>query len=125
MLVDGKKLAAELQHELALKVKRAKKQPVLAVILVGTDSASVFYVKKKQELATKLGIGFQLHSFPKNIKQSRLVVEVKKLVAKKELTGCIVQLPLPQALNQDEILQLIPEQLDVDGLSFAFWTRLL
>lgn len=125
MLVDGKKIAESLRRRLVGQVRRAKTKPFLAVVLVGDDPASIFYIKKKQELAASVGIKFQLHVFPKNITQSIFVKQIKKIVANKKLTGFIIQLPLPKQLNQDEVLQLIPEEIDVDGLSPKFWTRLL
>lgn len=125
MLVDGKKIAESLRRRLAQRVRRTKTKPFLAVVLVGDDPASIFYIKKKQELAASVGIKFQLHVFPKSITQPVFIKQIKKIVANKKLTGFIVQLPLPKQLNQDEVLQLIPESIDVDGLSPKFWTRLL
>lgn len=125
MLVNGKKIAENLRSQLIKQVRRVKTKPFLAVVLVGDDPASIFYIKKKQELANSLGIKFELHVFSKTITQSVFIKQIKKIVANKKLTGFIIQLPLPKQLNQDEVLQLIPENIDVDGLSPKFWTRLL
>lgn len=107
-ILDGKKLADKILS--SLKITRLK----LAVILVGNDPSSKLYVSKKRQACEKYGIGFQLFAFPSNIKQEELEKEIKD-IAEKDNTGILIQLPLPEGLNTERVLELIPPHKDVEG----------
>jgi len=105
MILDGKKLADKILNN--LKVSQLK----LAVILVGDDPSSKLYVSKKGETCKKYGIEFELFEFSENIKQEELEEKIKNINA----TGIVVQLPLPETLDTERILSLIPADKDVEG----------
>ena len=119
MLIDGKKIAAEIEARLARDIRRLKAKPRLAVILVGDDPASAVYVRKKQEAAARVGVDFSLYVLPSSTNPSGLMKQVRKLANDPYVHGIVVQLPLPKQFNIDEILALIPPEKDVDALNNA------
>jgi methylenetetrahydrofolate dehydrogenase (NADP+)/methenyltetrahydrofolate cyclohydrolase len=119
MLIDGKKIAAQIEVRLAKEIRRRKAQPRLAVVLVGDDPASVVYVRKKQEAAARVRIDFSLYTLPSSTNPSGLMRQVRNLANDPHVHGIVVQLPLPKQFNTDEILALIPPEKDVDALNYA------
>ncbi len=124
IVVDGKKIAKKILAAAHQKIMKENLRPVLAVILVGDDPASQTYVKKKQEAAESIGMRFLLYKFPKTISLSELVVEVKQ-IQKQNLSGIIVQLPLPKALDKKLILNELNSDIDVDFLSWISLGKLM
>ena len=118
MLIDGKKISAEIEARLAKEIRRRKARPRLAVILVGDDPASRVYVHKKQEAAARVGIDFSLYTLPSYTNPSGLMRQVRNLAKDPDVHGIVVQLPLPKQFNTDEILALIPPEKDVDALNY-------
>ena len=125
MLIDGKKISAEIEARLAKEIRRLKAKPRLAVILVGDDPASAVYVRKKQEAAARVGVVFSLYTLPSSTNPSGLMRQVRKLANDPYVHGIVVQLPLPDRFNTDEILALIPPEKDVDALNSANPTGLI
>ena len=120
MLIDGKKIAEKLNAETAQHVETLKKNgitPTLGVILVGNNPASATYVHKKEQAAKKIGIGFKLYHFPENISESELLAALDEIQTKKEVTGLIIQIPLPEHLYTLTILNALHAELDVDCLT--------
>ncbi|MCL5094179.1 MAG: bifunctional methylenetetrahydrofolate dehydrogenase/methenyltetrahydrofolate cyclohydrolase [Patescibacteria group bacterium] len=115
-LLTGKEPASEIKKKLAAEIKKLAKKPTLAVILIGDNPASEKYVQKKKEEAEKIGIGFKLIKFDKNIDQNLVYKEIQELNNDPGITGIIVQLPLPNELNEVQILEKIAPEKDVDGL---------
>ena len=110
-LIDGKKIAAEIEAELKLKVSKMDKAPRLSVVQVGEDPASTSYIKAKSNTAERVGIELTHHHLSEDISKSdleNLVVDLNKTE-----DGVIIQLPLPDGL--DEVLDLIQPENDVDG----------
>ncbi|MDD5606132.1 MAG: bifunctional 5,10-methylenetetrahydrofolate dehydrogenase/5,10-methenyltetrahydrofolate cyclohydrolase [Patescibacteria group bacterium] len=118
-LLDGKKIAADWQK--ALNKKVAGK--CLAAVMVGDNPASVLYLKKKADMAKKLGVTFTLHSLPANTTTEKVVALVRKLNTSQRVNGIIVQLPLPSKMNEAKILEAIAPSKDVDGLTDASLTE--
>lgn len=119
-LIDGKKIAEIVEARTAKKVAELKAKKIsvkLAVILVGDDKPSCSYVAKKGESAQKVGIDFELHKYPANISKTDLISEVLKIQSDKKLTGLIVQLPLPEPLYTNDVLNAIKPEIDVDCLT--------
>lgn len=121
-IVDGKKIADEILENLRSRVeelKRLKKKPFLAVVLVGDDKPSKTYVKKKEQVAKQIGVKFSLFQFPENISKIQLINEIKKIQKQNKLFGLIVQLPVPEKLwpHTREIVDTIDSKIDVDCLS--------
>ena len=116
MLIDGKKIAAEIEERLKKEVSRLKAKPHLAVVLVGDDPASRVYVGKKGEAAARIGITFSLYELP-NPSQKDVMVLIDHLNADRKVNGIIVQLPLPKRLDEELIIGRISPDKDVDGLT--------
>ncbi len=113
--IEGKKIAEDILQKTQAKIKQLNKPPTLAVILVGDDPASHLYVKLKKEAAQKIGLGFKLFLYPSDITQEELIKNIKKLNQDKNITGIIVQLPLPQTLDKNKIIETIDPYKDADG----------
>lgn len=117
-LLDGKAMSAELREELALRVQRLKGKgltPGLAVILVGDDPASQIYVKNKELGCQQVGIHSVTIRLPETASQAELEAQIDKLNADASIHGILVQLPLPQGLDEAAALARILPEKDVDG----------
>lgn len=117
-LMDGKKLASEMEEGVAKEVEKLSKLgivPSLAVILVGSDPASQTYVGMKARACKRVGLTSILHEMPSSVSQKDLLDMIKNLNNNDAIDGILVQLPLPPHLNVDEILEAILPSKDVDG----------
>ena len=114
-ILDGKKISAEWQKGLKKKLKGKR----LDAVIVGRDSASILYLKKKGEMAEKLGVDFTLHEMPTSTNTAKVVSLIKKLNEDRKVDGIIVQLPMPREVDDIEILETITPEKDVDGLTSA------
>lgn len=117
-LLDGKAMSAELREELALRVQRLKEKgvtPGLAVILVGDDPASQIYVKNKELGCQQVSIHSVTIRLPETASQAELEAQIDKLNADTSIHGILVQLPLPQGLDEAAALARILPEKDVDG----------
>ena len=119
LLLDGKKLADELKQEIKTEtdalVQKGGKQPHLAAILVGNDGGSLTYVGHKVKACEQVGFKSTLLHFDDSITEDFLLNEVKKLNEDKDISGFIVQLPLPKHINADKVIMSIDPKKDVDG----------
>lgn len=118
-LIDGKKIAKLVRSNVASHVdvlKEANKRlPGLAVVLVGTNSASQVYVANKTKACAEVGLVSKEFSLPSSTDQETLLLLVDELNNDPEVDGILVQLPLPAGLNADEVLERIHPHKDVDG----------
>lgn len=115
-ILNGKKISEQILKELKQKASQLGFVK-LAVVLVGNDPKSLKFISQKQKAAQEIGVNFKLYKLNADIDNQRLVNEVKKIVKDKTNTGIIIQLPLPNKLNTQKILNLIPPYKDVDALS--------
>ncbi len=118
-IIDGKKIAAGVRSEVAGRVADLKRQGQnvrLDVILVGEDPASVTYVRNKENDCAEVGIESRVHRFSENVPQKELARLVDELNAGEEVSGFFIQLPLPDHIEQMELLSRISPEKDVDGL---------
>lgn len=115
-LLDGKKLSLKIKKDLCEKVKLLDSKLTLVVISVGNDEASKVYVSQKEKMALAVGYNFKNLHFD-HIDEDSLINEIKKLNLDPDVTGVIVQLPLPDYLNKDKILNCVSYLKDVDGLT--------
>lgn len=116
--IDGKELSRKKRREIQADVQNLKKAgvvPGLAVILVGNDDASRTYVTNKQKACKELGIYSELITFDSTVTQDILLTKIYELNESKEIHGILVQLPLPEHLDEDEIINAITPMKDVDG----------
>jgi methylenetetrahydrofolate dehydrogenase (NADP+) / methenyltetrahydrofolate cyclohydrolase len=120
-LLDGKKVANSVKAELLSEMNQFQqkwgRKPSLHVVLVGEDPASKIYVGHKEKMAAELGYQSQVWRVPAEITQKDLELHLQKLIADPLVDGILVQLPLPKSLNTDRIMQMIPFDKDVDGLT--------
>lgn len=129
-IVDGRKIANEIQVDLKLRVENLKAknmEAALAVILVGDDKPSHTYVKKKGDAAASLGIAFFKYEYPADITKAELIVAIEKIQKNNKLTGMILQLPVPDNLwpHTRELANHIKIDIDVDCLSHTALGRVM
>ncbi len=128
IILDGKKLAQEIQKELSLKVKGLKEKgvtPGVAVIRVGEDPSSLIYIRNKKKKAEEVGIHFEEHTLKENTPQDELVELIERLNSNSRIQGIVLQLPLPSHLDEKKILERISPDKDVDGFHPLNMGRLL
>jgi len=119
-IIDGKEIAENILHRLKSEVALLQTKsinPRLSVIMVGEHKSSITYVKKKQEAAEKIGIEFTLHKYPAGIEKNKLIAEIKKIQRINKPSGVIIQLPLPEPLYTQEVLNAVDPSIDVDCLT--------
>ena len=115
-IMDGKLVSNIKKNELINKVKELNTKLTLAVISVGNDEASRIYIKQKEKKALEIGYNFLNLHFDQ-IDENKLIEKINELNNDKDVTGIIVQLPLPDYLNKEKIVNSINYLKDVDGLS--------
>ncbi|MCU07633.1 bifunctional methylenetetrahydrofolate dehydrogenase/methenyltetrahydrofolate cyclohydrolase FolD [Listeria monocytogenes] len=117
-IIDGKKLAKEIQEkvtrEVAELVKEGKK-PGLAVVLVGDNQASRTYVRNKQKRTEEAGMKSVLIELAENVTEEKLLSVVEELNEDKTIHGILVQLPLPEHISEEKVIDTISYDKDVDG----------
>ncbi|HEP1277455.1 TPA: bifunctional methylenetetrahydrofolate dehydrogenase/methenyltetrahydrofolate cyclohydrolase [Streptococcus pyogenes] len=118
-LIDGKALAQKMQQELAAKVNNLKQKkgivPGLAVILVGDDPASQVYVRNKERAALTVGFKSETVRLSEFICQEELIAVIERYNVDNTIHGILVQLPLPNHINDKKIILAIDPKKDVDG----------
>ena len=117
IILDGKKLRDKIFEDLKVKVDKMAKKPTLAVILVGENPASQIYVRNKKKTAEKLGINSISIEYPSDITESELLQKIEELNNDENVTAILVQLPLPEHINKNKVIDRILPQKDVDGLT--------
>ncbi len=115
MIIDGKKIAKKLRTSIAEQVVKLNRKPGLAVILVGDDPASAVYVRNKDNACKEVGFYSQKINKPANITQAELLAEVERLNSDDKIDGILVQLPLPNHLDANQVIEAINPNKDVDG----------
>lgn len=115
MILNGKKIAAEIYDELKLAIKKLSIPPKLGAILVWNDEVSLRYIAQKKRFAEMIGMDFELFQYPQDISQKQLLENIETLNNDIYISGYIVQLPLPKFMNTQEILKAIHPRKDVDG----------
>ena len=119
ILLDGKKTANDIQDEIAIEVSTLiandRKKPHLAAILVGKNGASETYVNAKVKACKKVGFSSTLVCFDEKVPESELLAEIEKINVNTDIDGLIVQLPLPNHIDEMKVTQAIRPNKDVDG----------
>ncbi len=114
-LIDGKKIAADIEKQTRECIARYDLHPGLAAILVGDDAASKLYVSLKEKAAKKIGIDFHTYLCTEKSTPDEIMAAVKFLNRDPDIAGIIVQLPLPKHLDTDRIIDALDPEKDVDG----------
>ena len=118
-IIDGKQIAADLKEsirqEVESRIEKGLRRPGLAVVLVGDDPASAVYVNSKRKSCEAAGFVSKAFIKPTTMTQDELFALIDELNADDEIDGILVQLPLPEHINGDEVIERILPEKDVDG----------
>ncbi len=117
-IIDGKAISAEIKEELKEKVSKLKQNGInicLAVIQVGDDAASTVYVGNKKKACAYIGIDSLSYELPENTSQEKLLELIEELNGRKDVNGILVQLPLPEHIDEKAVINAIDPKKDVDG----------
>ncbi|MGL2503326.1 bifunctional methylenetetrahydrofolate dehydrogenase/methenyltetrahydrofolate cyclohydrolase FolD [Helicobacter pylori] len=119
VLLDGQALAYNIEKDLKNKIQtitaQTHKRPKLAVILVGKDPASITYVNMKIKACQRVGMDFDLKTLQEDITEAELLSLIKDYNTDQNISGVLVQLPLPRHIDTKMILEAIDPNKDVDG----------
>jgi methylenetetrahydrofolate dehydrogenase (NADP+)/methenyltetrahydrofolate cyclohydrolase len=122
-IIDGKAFAATVREKVAAHVARLKEvhgiTPGLAVVLVGEDPASQVYVRNKGKQTVECGMNSYEHKLPAETSEADLLALIEQLNADPEVHGILVQLPLPDHLDSDLVINAIAPEKDVDGFHIS------
>jgi methylenetetrahydrofolate dehydrogenase (NADP+)/methenyltetrahydrofolate cyclohydrolase len=116
-IIDGKAVAARVRERVAEEVASLSSPPGLATILVGDDQASEMYVRMKREDSAEVGIESFHHEPGGDVSQEDLADLIRSLNEDERVHGILLQLPLPEHLDQDPLISLIDPRKDVDGIT--------
>jgi len=121
MIIDGKKQAEIIRNEIKKEIsdlkKKSGKTPSLTVILIGDFAPSLIYVKNKEKSAREVGINSEIIKYPKNVSEKDILEKIKELNKNDEISGILVQLPLPSQISKEKIINAINPSKDVDGFN--------
>ena len=123
-IIDGKSRANEILDEIAKEISETHAKVKLVVVQVGDDPASSVYVRNKEHAAEKVGIETDTRKLPLGINQEKLIRIIRSLNEDKSVTGILVQLPLPEHIDTNAILDAIDPIKDVDGFHESNMGRL-
>jgi len=119
MILDGKKEAALLREEIKKEIleikKKTNKSPGLSVILIGDFAPSQIYVKNKEKNSKEVGINSEVIKYLKEVKESEILKKIEELNNNNNVSGILVQLPLPTHISKEKIINAIKPSKDVDG----------
>ena len=119
ILIDGKKVAAELREELKKEVSNLKakynKTPGLTVILIGDMAPSQIYVRMKEKAANEVGLKSEVIKYPSEVEEKTVLEKINELNKDSSVSGILVQLPLPEHINKQKVIESIAPKKDVDG----------
>ena len=121
MIIDGKKEAANLREEIKNEIleikKKINKNPNLTVILIGDFTPSQIYVRNKEKNSTEVGITSNVIKYPKEVSEKEVLDKINELNNDKNISGILVQLPLPEQISKEKIINAIDPKKDVDGFN--------
>ena len=120
IIIDGKELAKKIRQDLKVEVDKLREKevyPKLAVIMVGEDKASQVYVRNKSKACNEIGIDFEEFLLPSNITMEKLLELIEELNNRKDISGILLQSPIPKPLNIREAFNKIDYRKDVDGFN--------
>ena len=121
MIIDGKKESAllkeEIKKEISLIKKERDKVPGLSVILIGDFVPSQIYVKNKEKSSKEVGINSEVIRYSKEVKEEIILKKIEELNKNKDVSGILVQLPLPKQVSKEKIINAIQPSKDVDGFN--------
>ena len=121
MIIDGKKEAQIIRNEIKKEISYIKsktsKTPSLTVILIGDFTPSKIYVKNKEKSALEVGINSEIIKYPNDVNEQDVLKKIYELNNDKNISGILVQLPLPDHISKEKIINAIHPSKDVDGFN--------
>ena len=119
ILIDGKKIAAELREELKKEVLSLKEKhnkiPGLTVVLIGELAPSQIYVRMKEKAANEVGLKSDIIKYPESVEEKTVLDKIAELNKDESVSGILVQLPLPKHIDKQKVIEKILPSKDVDG----------
>ena len=119
MIIDGKKEAALLREEIKKEIfsikEKHNKTPGLSVILIGNFAPSLIYVNNKEKNSRDVGINSEVIRYPESVTEKEVLNKIDELNKNESVSGILVQLPLPDQINKEKIINAIHPKKDVDG----------
>ena len=116
-LLNGSRLAQRTRTQIRKKLKKLTFTPGLAVVQVGDDPASTLYIKHKQRDCKKVHFHSEVHRLPADISQDSLIKHVETLNGRTDIHGILVQMPLPEDIDKEVVIDTIAPHKDADGLN--------
>ncbi|VVB99668.1 Bifunctional protein FolD protein [uncultured archaeon] len=123
-LIDGKKMSEKMLDAAKKEVASLSHKPCLAIVLVGDDPASLLYTRKKHEACKKVGIESRNIHLPQTASEKEVIDTVHKLNNDNGVDGILVQVPMPNGINEDNVLAEVALEKDVDGFHPASFGKL-
>ena len=121
MIIDGKKEALlireNIKNEIELIKKKMNKVPGLTVILIGNFPPSEIYVRNKEKASNEVGINSNILRYSDDVSEQEIFSKIQDLNKDRDVSGILVQLPLPKQINKEKIINLIDPSKDVDGFN--------
>ncbi len=121
MIIDGKNEARKIREQVKSEIdsirSKSSKIPGLSVILIGDYAPSKIYVKNKEKNSKEVGINSEIIRYPKDVSESEVLKKIKELNENNDVSGILVQLPLPSHINKEKIIKAINHLKDVDGFN--------
>lgn len=116
-IIDGNRVAAKFLDDINDKIKKSKEKPGLAIVLVGNNPASEIYVNFKEKKAKEVGLYFERYNLDEGVSQDELLKIIDELNQNKKIHGMIVQLPLPDQIDENFVVDCILPHKDADGFT--------
>lgn len=121
-IINGKLIAEKIKKEIADYIELRKSEnlqiPKIASILVGDDRGSIYYINSQERVAKSLGVEFEKILFDNSILEEELINEICKLNNRDDISGIILQLPLPKGMNEKKVISTISPDKDIDCLTY-------
>ncbi|HEU5462226.1 MAG TPA: bifunctional 5,10-methylenetetrahydrofolate dehydrogenase/5,10-methenyltetrahydrofolate cyclohydrolase [Nitrososphaeraceae archaeon] len=121
MIISGLEVSSKIKAELIIEIQQLKKNgiyPCLSTILVGDDPASAIYVRNKHRACDEVGIETKDNTISSSIEENKLIELIKRLNEDNSVHGILLQLPLPEHINQFNVINAIKPLKDIDGLTY-------
>jgi 5,10-methylene-tetrahydrofolate dehydrogenase/methenyl tetrahydrofolate cyclohydrolase len=115
MILNGSELSKKIKDDLKIKIDKLDTKPGLGIILIGDNIESKIYVEMKKKTCSELNINIEYYKFPIDVEQGIILETIKNMNDNKSIHGILIQLPLPNHLNTNLILNTVSHEKDVDG----------
>lgn len=116
-ILDGKKLASQIQERIKKEVSKLDSKPGLAAVIVGSNPESKLYVDMKTKTCEKVGIYSEKHNLKESTSEGELLELIDKLNNDDKIHGILIQFPLPKHINENRVMEAINPKKDVDGFN--------